>query len=54
MNWRRICKKKKKELESRIISPSAELGEQSIVQAMSLVNLNELEIFGLRNQNKNL
>ena len=45
---------KEKELESRIIPPSAELGEQSLVQAMSQVSFKELEIVGLRNPNKNL
>ena len=45
---------KDKELEGRIISPSAESGEQSLVQAMSQVNFKELEIVGLRNKKKNL
>ena len=45
---------KEKELEVRIISPSVELGEKSIVRARSQVSLKELEIVGLRNQNNNL
>ena len=45
---------KEKELEVGIISASAELGEQSIVQTMSQVSIKELEIIGLRNKKKNL
>ena len=45
---------KEKELESRIIPPSTEYGEQTIVQAMSQVSLKELELVGLKNQNKNM
>ena len=40
---------KGKELESRMISPSTESGEQSLIQAMSQVSFKELEIDGLRN-----
>ena len=50
INWKRICKKKKKGLESRIIPPSIESSEQSLVQAMSQVIFKELDIVGLRNQ----
>ena len=45
---------KEKELESRIIPPSTESGEQTILQAMSQVSLKELELVGLKNQNKNM
>ena len=39
---------KEKELESRIIPPSTESGEQTILQAMSQVSLKELELVGLK------
>ena len=45
---------KEKELESRMFSPSVELDEQPLVQAMSQVSFKELEIVGLRNQNKKI
>ena len=45
---------KEKELECRIIPPSTESREQTISQAMSQVSLKELELVGLKNQNKNL
>ena len=45
---------KEKELESRIIPPSTKSSEQSIVQAMSQVSLKQLELVGLKKQNKNL
>ena len=45
---------KEKELECRIIPPSTESKEQTIVQAMSQVRLKELESSGLKNHNKNL
>ena len=54
MNWKINYKKKEKELEARIIPPSAESGEKYLVQAMSQVSLKELEIVGSGNQNKNL
>ena len=34
--------------------PSTESSEQSIIQDMSHVSLKELELVGLKNQNKNL
>ena len=45
---------KKKELEDKIRAPSIESSEQPTVQAMSRVGLEELELVGLKNQNKNL
>ena len=45
---------KEKKLESRIFPPSIESDEKTIVQAMSQVSLKELELVGLKNQNKNL
>ena len=45
---------KEKELESRIIPSFTESGEQTIVQARSQVSLKELELVGLKNQNKNM
>ena len=42
------------ELEGRIIPPTAESSEKTIVQAMSQVTLKDLELGGLKNQNKNL
>ena len=45
---------KEKEIELRIIPRVARASEQGIVEAMSQVSLKELEITGLKNQNKNL
>ena len=45
---------KEKELESRIIPPSTKSGEKTIIQAMSQVSRKELELVGLKNQNKNM
>ena len=45
---------KEKELESRIIPPSTEFGEQTIVLAMPQVSLKELELVRLKNLNKNM
>ena len=39
---------KEKELESRIIPPSTESGQQTIVQAMSQVSLKELELVRIK------
>ena len=50
----RKLQEKEKELELRIIPPVAGSSEQGIVLAMSQVSLKELEITGLKNQNKNL
>ena len=44
---------KKKQLEVQVISHVAQSNEKSIVKAMSQVSLKELEVVGLRNQNKN-
>ena len=45
---------KEKELELRIIPHVARSSQQGIFEAMSQVSLKELEITGLKNQNKNL
>ena len=45
---------KEKEIESRIIPHSTESGEQTIFQATSQVSLKELDLVGLKNQNKNM
>ena len=50
----RKLQEKEKELELRMIPPVAWSSEHGIVQAMSQVSLKELEITGLKNQNKNL
>ena len=46
--------KKEKDIELGITPPMAGSSEHGIVQAMSQVSLKELEITGLKNQNKNL
>ena len=38
----------------QIIPPPTQASEESIVHAMSQVSLRDLEIIGLKNQNKNL
>ena len=50
----RKLQEKEKELELRIIPPVARSSEHGIVHAMSHVSLKELEITGLKNQNKHL
>ena len=50
----RNLQEKVKELELRIIPHVAGSSEQGIVETMSQVSLKELEITGLKNQNKNL
>ena len=45
---------KNKEQEVQVISPSIQTGADSLSQAMSQVSLKNLEITGLKNQNKNL
>ena len=50
----RNLQEKVKELELRIIPHVVGSSEQGIIQAMSQVSLKELEITGLKNQNKNL
>ena len=45
---------KGKEYEVQIIPPHAQANEEYIVQEMSQVSLSDLEIVGLKNQNKNL
>ena len=50
----RKLQEKEKELELRIIPLVDGSSEHGIIQAMSQVSLKELEITGLKNQNKNL
>ena len=50
----RKLQEKEKELELRIIPHVDGSSEHGIVEAMSQVSLKELEITGLKNQNKNL
>ena len=50
----RKLQEKEKELEGMIIAPIAQSSEQTIVRAMSQVSLKELELTGLKNQNKTL
>ena len=45
---------KEKEIEKGVISPITEPGEFSIVQALAHQSLKELEMIGLKHQNKNL
>ena len=45
---------KEKELELRIIPPIVESNEHNIVQALSQVSLKDLQLSGLKNQNKNM
>ena len=45
---------KEKELEKGFVPPITEPGEFSIVQALSQVSPKELELIGLKHQNKNL
>ena len=45
---------KGKEPKVKIIAPTAQTNEESIVQSMSQVSLRYLEMVGLKNQNKNL
>ena len=45
---------KGKDLELQIISPPAQVNTYYVVQSMSQVSLRNLEIIGLKNQNKNL
>ena len=42
-----------KDLDVQIVSPPAQASEDSIVKSMSQVILRDLEIVGLKNQNKN-
>ena len=43
-----------KDLEVHIIPPLAQASANSVVKAMSRIILRDLEIVGLKNQNKNL
>ena len=45
-------KEKNEEQQVQVIAPSIQSGIDSLYQAMSLVNLKDLEITGLKNQNK--
>ena len=45
---------KKKQLDVQLIQPITHSNEESVAQAMSQVSLKELEVVGLRNQNKNM
>ena len=47
-------KEKNKEREVHIISPPIQSGTNSLSQAMSQVSLRDMEITGLKKQNKNL
>ena len=50
----RKLQEKEKELEGEIIPHVAQSNEHTIVQAMSQVSLKDLELTGLKNQNKTL
>ena len=45
---------KRRDLKVQVIQRIAQTNEESIVQAMSQVSLRDLEIIGIKNQNKNL
>ena len=45
---------KEKDIEGIMISPVSQSGEQAIVQTMSQVSIKDLELTGLKNQNKTL
>ena len=49
----RELQEKEKELEKEVVPPITEPGEFSIVQALAQVILKDLELTGLKHQNKN-